>query len=89
MTICTIADIIFHFFIYSFCVGDRFYLFEDKILCEDDYNNISRHRPLDLPPHSAYGNCIKKLEPPPPSSRDAGQHPHLSHPLPTTPPRPY
>ncbi|XP_074593266.1 LIM domain only protein 3-like [Brevipalpus obovatus] len=59
-----------------FCVGDRFYLHEDKILCEEDFKEISsRHPQLDHLANSVvHSNCTKKSEP------NANRDPAMAHP---------
>jgi len=64
------------FFIYRFCVGDRFYLCENKILCEYDYEErlAFANMALQSPASLAY---IKRQLPPTPTP--PGQNIHPGH----------
>jgi len=57
-----------------FCVGDRFYLCENKILCEYDYEERQHfaNMALQLPASLAY---IKRQLPPTPTPPSQNMHP--------------
>ncbi|XP_012278273.1 LIM domain only protein 3 [Orussus abietinus] len=76
-----------------FCVGDRFYLCENKILCEYDYGerqvfaNMALHPPASLahikrqlsPTPTPPGQNVHPLQQHPHQPQTLGQHPHVTN----------
>jgi hypothetical protein len=68
------------FFGYRFCVGDRFYLWDNKILCEYDYEERLVFSNI---PYSGGGNQPVTISGPPPAGPGPGPGPGgSSHPGP-------
>lgn len=54
---CFISKIFFfHIKNYRFCVGDRFYLYDNKILCENDYADREMHSQMSHQQNNSINN---------------------------------